>query len=150
AVEAAVDDRVALGPVELRLPAERLQQRHGVLGGAVDVRLVLRLDGDRRDLDHLLQDALVVGALTPGVGLQLLPTESGGHPVLLVFFFFFGCALREDEEGFFAAFFLGGAAGFALGAAFPFAAGAGLALSPPAAARAAARAAFLAAAAASF
>jgi len=67
AVEAAVDQGMALRLVQLRLRSGRLEERDGVLGGAADVGLAPRFDRHRRDLDDFLEDAFELRALAARV-----------------------------------------------------------------------------------
>src|SRR4030095_2241602 len=94
AVEAAVNDRMTLRLVELRRRAEGREKRGGGLGGLPHVALALRVDGDRGNLDDVLEHLLVLAALGTRVGPKLFAVESGCHSSLLFgLLFLFGLRL---------------------------------------------------------
>src|SRR5712691_3507063 len=74
-----MDDGMALGFVELDLPAEGLEQPRSILGAAVHLRLAIRLDGDRRDLDDLGKRLLELAARSGSVLLEFLSGQAVFH-----------------------------------------------------------------------
>src|SRR5215831_19586425 len=79
AVEAAVDDGVALRLVDLGLAPARLNQTSGVFRSPAHLALAIRLDGNRGDLDDLGENALELGAVGLGELLEILAGESVVH-----------------------------------------------------------------------